>query len=331
MPAYTKQERKHAGAGGEIELAPLPKPKPPRFTTPIVDMPGEGGAAFDFEVFTGPKRPGIPWKSILFVLVMSGVLFGFSSKSDYLLGQLAAPLLCLGALHGLWRGGFRKIVMLAVTILMFAFVSGYAHVFAPVTRTAGGSSAGLNFLISLAVAIVGLVVAGFIVRRIRNRVILRRPILVVIDRFVGAGVGMAEAALVVLTVCWTTVEIAPHAAAVRDQRSVTVGSFRQVFAAGVVDFASEASEGPVGEVVEATNPFWRFPDLRLAIHNYFETGSIDPSTLDPETVNRLNELLKDTPIGDIGGLQEVLKKYEGNAETYDDVRRQLPTAAEVGQ
>lgn len=323
MPAYTKQSSKNTSAAtGDIQLAPLAKPR--KMAPPMVEAPG--GPNFEYETFREPRPAGLPWKSMLFALAMAGALFGFSAKADYILGQLAAPLLGLGALHGLWRGGFRKVVMLFLTLVAFSLVVNYADSFAPLTRTAAGSGGGLNYLIAAGVAGIGLVFAGWIVKRIRGRVILKRPILAGIDRFIGAGVGMAEAALVVLTICWTTIEIAPHAAVVRDHPDVQVGSFRQVFAEQVMGVAAEASEGAIGRFVAETNPFDRYPELRKAIHDFLQNGTFDASSLDAETASRLNELLKDTPVGNVGGLQEVLKKYEGNNEAYEKVRRQLPVS-----
>ncbi len=323
MPFCTKENRKNArDTAGEIELAPLPKSA--RKAPPIIDAPG--GPDFEYETFRGSSKAGVPWKSMLFALAMAGGLFGFSYQADYLLGQLAAPLLGLGALHGLWRGGFRKVVMLVLTIVAFSLVINHADVLTPLTKTAAGASGGMNYLLAAGIAVLGLIFGGWIVKGVRRRVILKRPVVAMLDRLAGAGVGLAEAALVVLTVCWTTAEVAPHAAVVRDHQDTQVGSVRYVFAENVIRIAAEASQGPVGEFVAATNPFDRYPALRQAVQDFLQTGTFDPQSLSPEAANQLNEMLKGTPVGDIGGLQEVLKKYEGNGEAYEKLRRQLPAS-----
>ncbi|MFH1418152.1 MAG: CvpA family protein [Planctomycetota bacterium] len=268
---------------------------------------------------------------MLILLAASG-LFAYSTHQDVLVGRIAAPLLALGALHGLWRGGFRKAAMLVATILVFYCVTKYGGAAAQLAQNATGSaSAGWGYAGLSLVAVITLVFTSLVVNVIRRRHILKRPLVTGLDRLSGTFVGAAEAALIVLAVCWTAVEIRPHAMLVRDYTDTPISSSRQEFAAGIVRLADEVGVGTMGRIVDATNPIDHIPVLRKAIDDLNRTGQFDLGSLDPETARKLNELLKQTPSGDAGGLQGVMEQLEHKNETAEQLRQELPQPGQAGR
>ncbi len=274
-----------------------------RFVPP---PPPNSQASKEFAALLGLPNPGarrapIPWKTTLFILVLAGVLFSHSWHRGYLLGELAVPILALGTLHGLWRGGFRKIVFLAATIGLL-YIAAVALPAAGQSSSAGASSSGSGwgYVIFCAMAIILLLFIALVTRQIRRRIIVRRPFLRTIDRLLGMAVGFVEAALIPLAFCWTAVEARPHLTMLRDHSAAEVGESRQWFAATLVQLADESRTSVVGRLVDATNPIDQVPVLRKVFNDLNDYGQIrldDMGGLDPATVEKLNELLRQSPIG----------------------------------
>lgn len=275
------------------------------------------------------EAPGFPLKSAALILLTAVALFAASDHYGYLLGQIAAPILAIGTLHGLWRGGFRKIVMLAATVgLLYGVTAGGGCA----AKLLGGGqpsrAAGWSYAVLGLAGIVALLMVSAVVKSVRKNMIVTRPLACGVDRIVGVIVGLIEPALLVLAVCWTVTEIRPHAQLIRDHRDTEVGSFRHQMATQMVRLADEADRGVVGRLVRATNPFDQIPMIRKAIDELNTTGQcslFDLSKLDPQTADGLNAVLKQTPAGDLGGLNDVIEQYKRSNEARDKAYRQLPS------
>ncbi len=268
-------------------------------------------------------RPA-PWlSSVLIVLTAIGI-YVTSSHRDYLLGQVAVPFLALGMLHGLWRGGLRKILMLSAMIaLAYAAATCVPMLTSYIGSAASPIGAAAVWLVLGITAIVFLLLVGWLGKSLRRRIILPRTPLRIFDRLVGMTVGLAEGGLVVLAVCWTVVAFGQQMRMVRDHRDTAEDSQRYRVASQMVRLAEEAERGTIGELVQATNIFDRIPALRDAIDGLNRTGRLDLKGLDPETVDRLNQLLQQAPAENLGNLGQVIEQYKKANEARTHAYHQL--------
>jgi uncharacterized membrane protein required for colicin V production len=242
--------------------------------------------------------------SVILILALGIGLFFYSARQGVLLGQIAAVILSLATLHGVIRGGFRKIVMLAASIGVLTVAVSYPNLADNVISSVAGSSSSLANGIATVVGIgLTLLVASVLSGRLRGRHIVRRPALLAIDRAVGGCIGLAEGTLVTLAMCWMAVMIRPHAELVRDHPSTVPGSVRQQLATTLVDLSGEAQTDPLGGIVESTNLLKKSPTLCRAIDRLNATGRLDLESLDPETRAKLKELLPQLTGGGIDQLK----------------------------
>lgn len=302
-----------------------------RFVPP--PLPNNSQASKEFAALLGLPNAGaprarMPWKTTLCILVLGGILFFHSWRRDYLLGELAVPILTLGTLHGLWRGGFRKIVFLAATIgLLYLAAVALPTAGQSSSATASSSGSGWGYVIVCAMAIILLLFIALVTRQIHHRLIVRRPFLRTIDGILGMAVGFAEAALIPFAVCWTAVEARPHLTMLRDRSTAEVGESRQQFVASLIQIADEAHAGAIGPLVDATNPIDQVPLLRKIfndLNNYGQIRLDDMGNLDPATAEKLNELLKRSPLGpDV--LQGLKDSHQQSNQTAEQLYRQLPS------
>ncbi len=243
-----------------IDLAPLaPRARRPSTRTPIAEPPPE------FEAEPRHRRPG-PW---LFVGLLAGscaAMFFVSIRSGYLLGQIAALVCLLSGLHGIWRGALRKIVMLPVTVGIAYLVTSQVDFADPVIRLMGGKSSLIGNVIACGLAVVLTVaIVGSIVRAVRDRLTRRRPFLLTIDRLLGAGFGLAEAAIVMLCVCWSVVLVEPQVRATQALRPADTDSFQPAVIAGLLQLADEIDRGPFRSIVRDHNLLEEIPAVRDAL------------------------------------------------------------------
>ena len=304
------------------------------FGSPGAAAAGQSAAARggeDSATEPGPAaRP--PVLSTVLLLAAGIGLTAYGVQHDVLLAKIAAPLLTVGAIHGLWRGGFRKLLLLAATVgVLYAAFAG-AGVVEPMVRTVAGASSGVVAGLVVAAAAIGLyILAARIVGRMRRRFIANRPGRLAADRFVGLLVGTAEAALVVLCFCWAGVMIRPHAKVVRDHPDTPVGSVQYRVAAAMVQIADESQVEPLGRIVRATNLIERIPPLRTAIDQLNETGHFDLEQIDPAVAARLNQVIPQMSNGQFQNLDQLLEAYRHNQEVQDALRKQLPSSNKHGR
>lgn len=272
------------------------------------------------------SKPPLLSSALIFFLGVA--LWWYSARQGVMLGEIAAPILTLASLHGLWRGGFRKLVMLGVSVGVLYAAFSYPNFADPVVKAITGSSSGLaSGIITVLVVVLTLVIAGMLVKRFRQRHIASRPVMLGVDRLMGTGVGLTEGAFIVLSLCWVAVMIQPHARLVRDHQNITPDSIRHRLATALVQLADEARAEPLGAIVESTNLIEKMPAMRDAINELNTTGQFNLDNIDPEVMEKLNELLQQSPNGglDVGNLGPLIEQYKQGNEARDKVYKQLPS------
>lgn len=284
-----------------------------------------------FATGPGPAARSPVFSTVL--LLAAGVgLTAYGVQHDLLLAKIAVPLLTIGAIHGLWRGGFRKVLLLAATVGVLYLAFAGAGVVEPMVRTVAGASSSVIAGLIVAAGAIGLyVLAAMIVGRMRRRVIACRPGRLAADRFVGVLVGFTEAAFVALCLCWAAVMIRPHAKVVRDHPDTPAGSVRHHVAASLVQLADESQVEPLGRIVRATNLLERIPSLRTAIDQLNETGHFDLENIDPEVAAKLNQVIPQMSNGQFQNLDQLLEACRHNPEVQDALRKQSPSSERRGR
>jgi len=266
----------------------------------------------DFEA--SPRRPS-PAVATAVLLVLGLACFGYSLSQDVLLGQIAAPLMTLGAIHGLWRGAFRKVLMIAAFVAGVMVLASDPFLAGPVVGWMGGRpdglAAGLLTVVLLVLAWAGL---GLAAGRFRNRYIAGRKLPRLLDRGLGGLVGGVEGGLVVLALCWAATMFRPAAVNIRDRPETAPGSYPYAVATTLLRLADEAESGPLGRLVEATNLLERSDTLKGLIADLNTTGAIDLDRLDPATVERVNALIPELTKGQYRDLAELLGAIHGTAD-----------------
>jgi len=211
-------------------------------------------------------RPGPAWLliSALFAgAIASGTYF---IQQGHIVGTIAAPILLLPALHGIWRGGVRKILILPVLLATFwCLIEAPAKVAPYIQPYVEGYNITLIHVLIAAMALPVLLVGMFLVRNIRRQLILPNNTAFRVDRFVGALAGLAEGGLMVLSICWVSVFMAPqmHEALANDR--LPRASLQRNVAESFVQIANEAQTGKLGEIVARTNILAHVPELRARI------------------------------------------------------------------
>lgn len=218
--------------------------------------------------------------SLLLGLTAGG--FYLSFDNDFLLGQLAIPILGLSAVHGLWRGAFRKLVMLPLTLGVLYLVTTHPHFADPIVKAVAGDNPRLGTIgACVATVVLVLCIFGFLVRIARKRWIMRRPSLLCADRFLGTTLGLAEGAFAVLMLSWAAVLIEPQARVVRDHRNLTEDRWEFRLAAGVVQFADELDASPFNSLVYESNLLDEIPAMREALYDFGEDQQLRMDAIKP--------------------------------------------------
>lgn len=229
------------------------------------------------------------------ILGLGGGLFYYSNRGDFLLGQIAAVAMTPMAMHGVWRGGFRKIVMIVV-IMGIGAGFGYLRAAADMLLGLAGLADGklttpLAVLLSFGIWLTAFVTTKALRASFIDRSRFRRTV----DRFAGILVGMTEGGLVVLTLCWMATSLEPFGKTMAEGADTVKGSPRQMAGQTIVRLAQEARIGAMGDVVRKTNPLENVPALRDMVREANRTGQLKLDDMNPETLKQLQDLLKNMP------------------------------------
>jgi len=235
-----------------------------------------------------------------------------SVNSEHLLGQIAAPILGVATLHGLFRGALRKIIMLPITTgAVYCAVRYFDSIKAMVTRLAGAESTIGSVVAAGVLVLFALFVVGRLVRWVRRRVIMRRRLLLLSDRVLGAGIGFAEGALIVLAFAWGSTMAAEQLHGKQMPPEALPPGSAQARVADVIErLAVEANAGPIGEVVAATDPLERMPELRGWVDGMMAKRPLDLNNMDPAVLKRLEKLLPAGSGKSVADLQPLIEKLD---------------------
>ncbi len=258
------------------------------------------------ESFGRGGRPRPPLPLLGFGLIAGAAVTGFvlSRQSDFLLGQIASSIVGAFGLHGLWRGGLRKVVMLPLTVGLLIFFSARPDFADPLVQMIAGKPSVLGNMFACGMTMVAAyLIVGALVRTVRNRVILRRASLTAADRFLGTAVGMAEGAALTLVLCWMSVLVEPQMRSLRDHSSTVEGSKRHMVASTMLRLVSEIDKSPLQTIVRDHNVLADVPAVHSAIvqleqagtgHN---SGSSDDAAkllkgVNPQQLSQINEVIR---------------------------------------
>ncbi len=191
MPSTASQPRRESTrrTSDGFDVAPVDAPRrlPPVPTSraPLPQMDTDFGTE---PVPTG----GLPIVSSVVLLVLGGAAFAYSSSQGVLLGRIAAPILTMAAMHGLWRGGFFKLILLPFAFCVPYLAAVHADTADPVVRAVVGSSTVfINSVVMGGAGFVVLLIARALVKRFRRRHVATRRFALTADRVIGTGVGLA--------------------------------------------------------------------------------------------------------------------------------------------
>ncbi|MFQ5423983.1 MAG: CvpA family protein [Phycisphaerae bacterium] len=265
---------------GEYGLAPV---EPSSRRVPVIAanvLPGP--------VAEAPRlAPAFP--ALAFGLVCGAALGGLalSAEDDFLLGQGAAVVIGLAVLHGLWRGGLRKLVLFPVTVTAAYIGARHAGDAEPVVRILLGRSSLIGNYVAMAAAIAATLWAvRALVERFRRRYILPRSGRVALDRWAGGVIGLLQGSLVVLAFCWLISAVNPNIRTLAGTPPAPTGATGSQLVRIARQLTDEATRGVVGRMAAATNPLKYFPDVRSALGAMGQTGRIRLDDLDLD-VSRL--------------------------------------------
>ncbi len=212
-----------------------------------------------------------------------------SGERGLLLGKIAALVATPFALHGLWRGGFRKLVMLLTTILLAWGADACWGVAGSLVESMTGSPSkmGTGAALFLCSTVMWLV-AHRVSKSIRRRRIEPHGSLLAVDRLTGALIGAAEGLFLVLCLSWAATSMRPAAERLVSARDVQITQTQREVAETILTLADEAQTGELGKFIARTNPLERLPALRDAVER-LNNPSLQDDQLDPDLLRRLQE------------------------------------------
>ncbi|HRW54958.1 MAG TPA: CvpA family protein [Phycisphaerae bacterium] len=292
------------------------------FSPPAGPSTPSRGRETDFSIDRDEPVKG-PWLMAGLLLTATAGAFGLSLENDYLLGQIAAPVVGLLSLHGLVKGGFRKAIMLPITIAVVGFLAANPTFFDPIVqRVTGGPSALGNYVACAGAVTLLLWIVGMPLKSIRKKVIMKRPVLRGTDRFTGTGIGFVEGAFIALVVMWSAALVEPQAKSIAANQSASSG--QRYVANGVLTLLSEVDASPLQPIVRDANLLKEFPQLTKTLEAIQADGSVDPTKLDPKQVEGLIEMLESLGGEEGGQMAEQLRTIEKNQKAEAEAIQKLP-------
>lgn len=299
--------------------------EPKKFTPPAGPASPKAGRGreVDFSIDRDASPPKAPWLMAGLMLAATAGLFGASMKYNYLLGQVVTPIVGLMTVHGLFKGGFRKAVMLPITIVTLGFLAANPMIFDPIVqRITGGPSPMGNYIACAIVATIALWLVGKPVKAIRRKVIMKRPLLRGADRFFGTGIGFAEGALLSLIIMWASVLVEPQARQVAVHPNARPA--QRQFAGSLLQMIGEIDRSPLKPIVRDANLLEEFPSLTEPLKAMRADGSVDPSKLSPEQLEGMIEFVENVG-GEKGkAMAEQLRTVQRNQQKQAEAYKSLP-------
>jgi len=237
--------------------------------------------------------PRSPTAAMAFLFLAAAGAFAYFAQRGHLVGEIASAVILPCALHGVWRGGFRKIAMIAATLGLLNLFWNKPDFAAPLVNAVGAPSGAFsNVVAALLTSLAAWITVFFTARGLHRRVIARSRFNVTADRFVGATIGAAEGGLIVLTLCWLALSLRPYATGLVNSQETLPGSARDRIGRYLLQIADESANGPVGRIALATNPIDRVPELRNAFEQLNSTGKLNLESIDSGKLQEVRRLLE---------------------------------------
>ena len=219
--------------------------------------------------------------------------FGYFAQRGHLVGEIASVVMLPCALHGVWRGGFRKTAMIAVTLGLLNLFWAKPDFAAPLVNAVGAQSGPFsNVIAALLTSLAVWVIAFFVARGLHRRVVAKSRANVTADRLAGATIGAVEGSLIILVLCWFATSLRPYASGLVNSPETIPGSARDRIGHYLIQIGDEASRGPVGCLTEATNPIDGLPELRNAIDQLNTNGRLNLEAIDSEALQEMRKLVE---------------------------------------
>lgn len=296
------------------------KRKPPVITRPAEDRP-RGGQAYssgerNFEVDRERSTPSRCCSGTLGKVLILGAAaagFGASAHFDVMLGQIASVMMGLTTLHGNFRGGLRKGIMLPATVLVCWYLYSNPDVVAPLVGMVGASGPFANAVGAAVVAGLALFIIGLPVKMVRNRVVRKRPVLAGMDRFFGSTIGLAEGGVLMAMLMWTSVLLEPMAQNTVDHPKAQAS--QKKIASGVLRLTHEIDESPFVGFARDGNLLAEIPEVKQHLEAIRPDGSIDPSKVDPSVQNMIAEMLKGLDPAQVQAAAQQLGISQGGSQS----------------
>jgi uncharacterized membrane protein required for colicin V production len=327
MSSYPPLREK--GDNREYQLAPAPK-EPPRealwqaYTIP--PTPSSKRLPPSRRPPTPVDLPGPAWLTITALFGGAIALLFYSVQQKHYLGILATPILLFPALHGVWRGGFRKLLMIPVIMVASWWIMKAPAAYGPtVQQFLRSADVGLVNMLVAACAVPILVLGLGIVQTFRRRVIMRSGILFRIDRFLGALVGLAEGGLIMLTICWITILMAPKLREATADTQMDQYPLQKSIVEGFLKVSDEAQTGQVGEIVARTNVLDRVPTVKQKLEEWCSLALNKGTNSSTGAATGGLQLNKFVPQDGPSSIQEFEKNAKARNEQYEQIKKQLPS------
>lgn len=219
--------------------------------------------------------------------------FAYFAQRGHLVGEIASVAILPCALHGVWRGGFRKTAMIAVTLGLLNLFWTKPDFAAPLVSAVGAQPGPFsNVIAAILTSLVAWVTAFFAARTLHRRVIARNRLSAATDRFAGGVIGAAEGALIVLALCWMASSLRPYASGLVHADETVLGSARDRIGRYMLQIADEADDGVLGRINQGTNPIGQFPELRNAVDQLNTNGRLNLDSINSGTVQEVRKLLE---------------------------------------
>lgn len=262
-PARAEREDVEAPPNAEGDVYPVADAQPNSYHDVVIPPSPFSGPVQDDTEFS--EKP--PWKATAATVVFA-IGFGLAGlRAGSLITELAAVVIGLTTLHGIWRGGLRKGIMFGFAVMLGCFTLSYPNWPEPGFNLILGhpSPTGTLVVTVVSAAAAWLGVKGLVEYWRRQHVRIRRG-RIIADRCIGALFGVGQGAFFMLAVCWITAALHPLLVRAGDRLAQDDSVFGAEVLSVMQQIGSEATVGPFADIVYRTSLIEVVPGLSDAVN-----------------------------------------------------------------